>query len=372
MKTNRLFLYIVLIINLLFQIVYWTFLKDEIIVVYQNPENASKWLTNLIDTFYPRFFTEKHRFQLEFFLGKAEQILIRFSFLSILALAFYYRNIVFRWRLFNTSFIQNFWNISIQRNKVVFLQVFLAIVWIYESFTWYKSLKLLSRAVEFYEPHFLLKWIPFPTEESVFYWFIALYFAVLASFWRKWAAPFWVLALCIILILQGFLYGFGKIDHTYATWGYVSMLLPFLLIEIKKNTKEIQAWSLRLMQLVVACVYLQTGLEKLMIAGFTWFEPQTLQTHLLSHPTTWGLWISQSDALCVFLSVIVIFFELGFILIMVYPKSKYVFLPMGVLFHIGTFVLMNVGGFPSLWWLVYVIWFLGEEKQSIDLSIHNV
>jgi hypothetical protein len=366
MKKSKRFLYIILFINVFVQAVYWLFLKEEILLVYKNPQLASSWFVNMIDTFYPRFFTEKHRFSIEFFLGKAEQILIRFAFLSILTLFFYYREVISRLVVLNKSTIHHFWNVTVHRNKVIFLQAFLAIVWIYESFTWYKSLKLLSRAVEFYEPHVLLKWIPFPSEEQLFYWFTGLYLAILTSFWKKWATQCWILAVCIILILQGFLYGFGKIDHTYATWGYVSMLIPFLLVEIKKETKEIQAWGLRLMQLVVACVYLQTGLEKLMIAGFTWFELQTLQTHLLSHPTALGLWVAQSDTLCVFLSIMTIVFEVGFISIMVSPKSKYIFLLMGVLFHTGTFVLMGVGGFPSLWWLVYVIWFLGEKEQYFD------
>jgi hypothetical protein len=363
MKINKKFLFIVLVINVFMHAIYWIFLKYEILLAYENPLLAPKWFTSIIDTFYPRFFTEKHRFELNFFLGKAEQILIRFAFLSILALMFYYRSIVFHWGFFNKASINHFWKISIHKNKVIFLQAFLTVVWVYESFTWYKSLKLLSRAVEFYEPHFLLKWLPFPTEEGVFYWFVVLYLAFLASFWRKWATQFWIFAIFIILILQGFLYGFGKIDHTYATWGYVSMLLPFLLVEIKRDAKQVQAWGLCLMQLVVVCVYVQSGLEKIMIAGFTWFEPQTLQTHLLSHPTTLGLWVAQSDILCVFLSIMAIIFELGFILVLIYPKSKYIFLPIGVLFHTGTFILMGVGGFPSLWWLVYIIWFLGEQKN---------
>jgi len=373
MNTRKAVFYIILIVNLMAIVLYAWLLKPEITTLYHEPEAALPWLRNLVETLYPRFFTEKHRFNLPFFLGKAEQMLVRFVLLSIFFLLVYYRNwLAVRISFFQKSHFKNFWNGEVSKRSILVLQAFLALVWMYESFTWYKSLKLLSRASEFYEAHLLLRWLPFPNENGVSYWFMGLYILMVASFIPRFRVFGWLGAIFVILILQGFLYGFGKIDHTYATWGYVSMLMPFLLFDLEKNKEQmfIPAWSLRLMQVVVACVYLQTGLEKLLIAGFSWFEPQTLQTHLQAHPTSLGLWVAQFDILCIFLSLAAIIFEVGFISILLLPKAKYIFLPMGVLFHTGTFVLMGIGGFPSLWWLVYIVWFLEKKQQSQINLLH--
>ncbi|MFN3316689.1 MAG: hypothetical protein ACK40K_07740, partial [Raineya sp.] len=263
--------------NILFQVFYWLYFREKISTMYY-AENVEGFWAAVVETFYPRFFVEKHRFDLSFFLAKTEQIVWRFALLSsVLAGLFVF---------LKRNFWENsFWNVVISRKKVLFLQILLALGWLYESFTWYNSLLRLSHLKELYEPCWLVRFIPFPDEEAVFYWFAVFYLFLLLSFVPRVASVFWSLSVILAIILLGFLYGFSKIDHTYATWLYVSMLLPFLL----KNKNEVEAWALRLMQCVVAMVYLQAGLEKLLISGWEWFLPQTLQSHLEAHPTTWGL-----------------------------------------------------------------------------------
>jgi hypothetical protein len=370
MKTNKRNIFIgLLLVNIIGFLLYVFVLKNMIIELYQS-KHPTGWFANLVEVLYPRFFTEKHRFDIAFFLEKAEQILLRFTLLVGLAGVVVYRS---KWLkhlpFLENNHIQNFWNVKVLSSRIIFLQFFLAIVWIYESFTWYKSLQLLSKAVDFYEPHFLLKWLPFPTSEALFWWFGITYLFLLLSFVPSLSVWAWFFSVVMLLILQGFLYGFGKIDHTYATWGYLSLLLIFLLQEKNKNKEAtwIDAWALRLMQTVLACVYLQTGLEKLLISGWTWFEPTTLQTHLLAHGTVWGVWVAQSAVLCVLGSIFTICFEVGFPIILLIPRLKYLFLPMGIVFHTGTYLLVGAGGIPSLWWLAYVVWFLGE-KSCEELS----
>jgi len=350
MKLNR-NVYWLLLTNVVLQGFYWLYFREEIIRLYYSEQVEGFWV-EVVKTFYPRFFVEKYRFDLDFFLKKAEQILWRLLLISIF--------LAFLSKFIKKNIFHHFFSVTLERRKVVFLQILLTCGWVYESFTWYKSLLRLAYLKELYEPYLLLRFVPFPETESFFYWFVALYVCFLLSFVPRVAGIFWVFSVALIIILLGFLYGFGKLDHTYATWLYVSILLTFLL----QNQKQVDAWALRLMQCVVASVYLQAGLEKLLISGWEWFSPETLRHHLLTHATAWGITIAKSDVLCVLGSVFILFFQLGFVSILFFPKLKYIFLPSGVMFHIATFILMNVGGLLSYWYLVYVIFLLGEKQKS--------
>ena len=351
--THKHIILFLIAVNLFLQLFYWTYFRQQISTIYFN-ENTEGFWVKLIETFYPRFFTEKYRFDIHFFFKKTEQILWRFALISILfsgILAFFRKEL--------TSFFLK--KTVLERKKVVLLQTMLALGWLYESFTWYKSLVHLSQIKELYEPYLLLHLIPFPDTESLFFWFAIFYVFLLLSFVPRIASFFWSLSIILVVVLLGFLYGFSKIDHTYATWLYVSILLPFLL----QNKSKVDAWALNLMQCVVAMVYLQTGLEKIFISGWDWFSPATLRSHLLLHPTTLGIQIANSPFLCILGSIFMISFQLGFASILFFPKLKYVFLISGVFFHISTFILMNIGGLVSFWYLVYVIYLLGEKNTLL-------
>lgn len=344
----------VFLIEIVAVAIFYGYFRNEIIALYQGKESI--W-AGVVETLYPRFFTEKYRFSVDFFLQKSEQVLWRVVAISWIAIGIYF------WAKIK-GFYEKFWQTNTTYHRVKFLQIFLLLGWLYESMTWYKSLLRLSQASVFYEPHLLFRYLPFPSQEIIFYVFALLYALSLLSFLPKYGYIFWFLTSIQIIVFQSFLYGFGKLDHTYATWTYVSVLFGFLLREAEKVKKGdfVNAWALRLMQVVVASVYLQVALEKLLISGWQWFMPETMQTHLFSHPTPLGLWIAQYPILCTSLSMLAVLWQLSFALILFFPSLKVPILLGGVLFHTFTFILMNVGGFPSYWFLVYVIWFLEIKK----------
>ncbi len=341
--------------------IFYGYFRKEIMALYQGKESV--W-AGVVEILYPRFFTEKYRFSIDFFLQKGEQVLWRVVAISWIAVGIYF------WGLKKDVF-ERFWQINTSYHRVRFLQIFLLAGWLYESLTWYKSLLRLSQASVFYEPHLLFKYLPFPSQALIFWSFAVLYAFGLLSFLPKYGSIFWFLTSVQLVVFQAFLYGFGKLDHTYATWTYTSLLLGFLLYEAEKAKKGnwVNAWALKLMQVVVASVYLQVALEKLLTSGLRWFAPETMQMHLLSHPTALGLWVAQYPILCTSLSVIALVWQLSFVLILFFPPLKIPILLGGVLFHTFTFILMNVGGFPSYWFLVYVIWFLELKKlPEFDLG----
>ena len=72
------------------------------------------------------------------------------------------------------------------------------------------------------------------------------------------------------------------------------------------------------------------------------------------HQAPIGLWLLQFEALIAILPFGTLFFQLGFISIVFYPKLRWVFLPMGILFHWGTFALLGVGWWIHPWQVAYL------------------
>ncbi|HEX8528541.1 MAG TPA: hypothetical protein VF646_00895, partial [Cytophagales bacterium] len=166
------------------------------------------------------------------------------------------------------------------------------------------------------------------------------------------------LAAGLFVLLQAWLYSFEKMDHTYALLTYAALPMPFLLAERQRARREGQpfqaAWPLRLIQLVIGLVYLQTGLEKLLIGGPGWLHPETFRNYLYLHQAPLGLWVARSDGLCVLLPALALGFELGFIGVVFRPAWAWVLLPAGVLFHAGTYLLLGVGWYFNGWIATYI------------------
>jgi hypothetical protein len=71
--------------------------------------------------------------------------------------------------------------------------------------------------------------------------------------------------------------------------------------------------------------------------------------------------VAESDLLCVLLPTLALLFELGFIVIVFRPAWTWVFLPAGILFHAGTYLLLGVGWYFNGWVATYVF-FIPWEK----------
>jgi hypothetical protein len=61
-------------------------------------------------------------------------------------------------------------------------------------------------------------------------------------------------------------------------------------------------------------------------------------------------------------------FELGFILTVFRPKLAWVFLPAGVLFHMGTYLLLGVGWYFNGWIATYIFFIPWERRMNRMLN----
>lgn len=351
--TTYLYISVGLVLALL--LAYWLELRYWVQLAYH--QQAPDWFQSIIQWVYPRFGIEKQRFSLHFFLAKADQVIGRFALVSLGSLFFLF---LYRQKNRFRQKINHYWNgHTLRKNAQRQLQVFAALMFLF-TWDWYFYLQTLSHARAFYTPvlPFRILGLPFPAEHWLLVFYIVFLLANVALLFRYkvvWAS---IVSVLLFVLLQGYMYCFHKLDHTYATLTHVALLVPLLAWYEQKSRRQQQAqvpaWVWQLMQVTIVLTYFQAGLEKLLIGGVEWMYPQTFRTYLYLHPTALGNWISGSNFWCTILPLGAMLFQLGFVIIIFYPRLKLFFLPVGILFHLGTFLLFGIGWYYSPWMLTYL------------------
>jgi hypothetical protein len=333
-------------------VLYFFWLKGLARAAYQG--HAPVWFVALVEAFYPRFAVEKQRFDLLFFLNKADQVILRLNLVLLLsALVMSLRQQTFmrrlKLRLFNVRKDKR----SLQLLLLIFYTGYLSYVSV-----WYEDLALIARLVPFYKPIsvYQLFNIPLPSVEflhTVF--FIMMLSGVLVILHIR---PFFasVVNALSFLFLQGYFYCFEKIDHRFATLTIAVMLMPFLVHILLKSRqyRTFNAWPLQLIRFGIAMTYLLAGLEKLFTSGFSWASAETFRTYVFLHQAPLGLQLAESDFLAHLLPFLGILFQIGFICILFFPTYRLWFILSGIAFHIGTVLLLNVGDFMNPWIFMYI------------------
>jgi hypothetical protein len=325
---------------------------------------APEWFQGLVNAAYPRLAVEKHRFEAAFFLRKADQVVLRFALVAGLLVTGRY--LIGR-RPALWVYLHAFWNRPVPAGRVRVLRILFYAALLFFSHEWYSDLTARYGAAVFYKPLPLLRLLHlgFPPPPVLAVLCGLLWAAGGLAMVGVWPVGSAGLAAGLFVLLQAWLYSFEKMDHTYALLTYAALPMPFLLAERQRARREGQplqaAWPLRLIQLVIGLVYLQTGLEKLLIGGPEWLHPATFRNYLYLHQAPLGLWVAGSDVLCVLLPVLALGFELGFLLAVFQPAWAWAFLPAGVLFHAGTYLLLGVGWYFNGWVATY-IFFIPWEK----------
>ncbi|MDJ1484405.1 HTTM domain-containing protein [Cytophagaceae bacterium YF14B1] len=335
------------------------------LVVQSFYDTAPDWFNQLVNSLYPRFLIEKHRFELSFFLGHADQIIIRLGLITcFLVFTWFARNY---WKS-DTNWLDLLWHVRIpQRNIQIYTWVVYTCV-IYFTYDWYIVLTHLYEAQVLYKPLLLLRLLhlSFPSPIWIGIGYGLLLIGCLGMLFRFKSSICAMVVAIVFTLLQGWLYSFEKLDHAFAPLTYVLWLMPLLIIQT--NHSYVQ-WALPLIRMVIGIVYLQAGLEKLLIGGMEWLDPETFRNYLYLHSTPTGLWVANQDWLCILLPAMALLFQLSFIIIVFFPATRWIILPVGVLFHSSTYILMGVGGIVNAWiWLYGLFLFDGLNTKNADLT----
>ena len=163
--------------------------------------------------------------------------------------------------------------------------------------------------------------------------------------------------------LLSLFFGFGKIDHTYATLfaGIMGMIVCRISIFQKQDTVD---QGYRVFQAFIWSCYFFSGLEKISMSGFEWFQANHFETICKFHATDLCLAISTYPFLGTAIMLAGISFQLLTPLQWRYPKWGYVNVFGGVVFHLGTWLLFDVGGWQSPWIIMLLfLWPLSEPDH---------
>lgn len=127
------------------------------------------------------------------------------------------------------------------------------------------------------------------------------------------------------------------------------------------RTSRFALWPLRLIQWVLAIVYLSAAFHKLQTAGLDWMNGYTLRYRFVQDGLRWGselsLWFATHQTLAEVLSWATVLFEGTFVLAVIFPALAWVYLPTGAAMHTGILLTLRA---PFVHWValygVFVPW----------------
>lgn len=317
--------------------------------------SAPDWFQQLIDILYPRFQVEKQRFELSFFLFKADQILVR-TLLLALGISFTL------WILSPKQFLEK----NIKLHSPSFYSLLVTIFYLgllYFTWMWIWDFEQIVRMKSFYKGILLyrifhLPILPLPLYYSLYVLYIL---SIISVLFRYREVLFSTIAAVILLLFQGYSFSFEKIDHGQVTLTYAAMLMPSLLYELRvqdNNKRPLNShkfsWILFLIQLTIAGVYFLAGAEKLLTSGFEWATVETFRNYVSLHGQELGIKLAENNLLAHILPWGALLFQLFFFVILFQKRLKILILILGVFFHLGTKFLMDIGPYFSSWIFVYI------------------
>jgi hypothetical protein len=182
------------------------------------------------------------------------------------------------------------------------------------------------------------------------------------------------------ILLQSFIYSFGDVHHPEAV-----MMLALIALALSPSGRVLSidawwyerrggggarrvallddvavnaAWPLLFMQLFFPLMYLSAVVAKLTRGGIDWANGISLQYFMIlegyKNESDLALFVSQYHLFLRFAEYVVLLFQATFFLILFFPRLKWIYLPLGLIFHIIIYVTLRAP-FPQ-WIAMYVIY----------------
>lgn len=202
------------------------------------------------------------------------------------------------------------------------------------------------------------------------------------------------------IFLQGYSYSFGDAHHPEAIMALGLLALAFspcgkvLSVDalIRKRLfrggqsvgfldygGEYAYWPIRFIQLIFPLMYLSAVISKLTRSGLDWVNGFTLQYAMIQdgyrHGSELAIWLSQFHDFLKLSEWVVLIYQATFFLILFFPKLKWVYLPLGLCFHLGTYFTLKAP-FPQwiLFYAVYIPWaqvirYLAGKQVTVKITV---
>lgn len=116
-------------------------------------------------------------------------------------------------------------------------------------------------------------------------------------------------------------------------------------LDLKREESQWAGWPLKLTGWVFVMVYASAAYFKLRNAGLDWVNGYTLRYRIVEDALRWdlplGLWVAEHHWLAVLMSWTSLVFEATFVLVMLFPVMRWLYVPLGSAFHLGIEAVMG-------------------------------
>jgi hypothetical protein len=188
------------------------------------------------------------------------------------------------------------------------------------------------------------------------------------------------------LMLRAFLYSFGEMHHTEAvmivalsvlalspcgrvlsvdSWlrrhANASFGQPSTLSEVLSAESPFARWPILVIQWFFALMYLSAVYSKIGNSGMEWMNGYTLQYYLAVDGMRWdsplAVWLSQFHLLTMLMQWVVIAFQATFWLAVIYPRLRWIYVPLGLSLHVGILLTLRADFYEWIGlYVVFVPW----------------
>lgn len=215
--------------------------------------------------------------------------------------------------------------------------------------------KIAHYPIQLYKPEKSLAiWFELPPPNFFLfldYMILVLILFLLFGFKTKWVS---ILLSFSLIIGQTFLFSFGKINHGLLLTSFLPMVMSFsnwgahFSIDSIRGEKKIHTWPISLMSLILGFGMFTAGLQKL-IGG--WLNPKfpAIRSHtfrsfinLREGVMTDFMLNIRSKVFWESLDIMIVLFELGFLLAIFSRKWFSRWVVFAILFHVGVLLTMNI------------------------------
>ena len=192
--------------------------------------------------------------------------------------------------------------------------------------------------------------------------------------------------------LQAYLYSFGDFHHPEAVMvialsalaispsGRVLSVDAWLRSRTRREgllavavQSEFAGWPIKLLQCFFVLMYSSAVWSKLSASGLDWANGYTLQYFLARNGLRWGntlgVWLSQFHTFILLSQIGILLFQATFALAVIFPKLRWIYVPAGLLLHIGIYLTLNA---PFFSWIalyaVFIPWSEAVRRMLVHLK----
>lgn len=176
------------------------------------------------------------------------------------------------------------------------------------------------------------------------------------------------------IYVNAYVHSFGDFHHPEAAMAFMLIALALspagglLSVDNFRRKKggqgrsifdkdPLAGWAIKFMQWFFVLMYLSSFWAKLSIGGFSWMNGFTLQYYLIQDGLRNGrdlaLYVAQFHWLILLGQWVVMVFQATFFVEVIIPKARWIYIPVGLFFHISIYVLLAAPFFT--WMALYSI-----------------